>query len=208
MGIWLPDADEHFERMMERVDMLIYGGKAVGTYQFHKLADALDMTRGRRVAVDAGAHVGFWSMWLAKDFARVHAFEPVPEHAECFRMNVTQGDVTLHEVALGARAGKVAMQRVHENSGKAHAIAGSEVEVITLDSLGLRDVDLIKIDVEGFEHRVLAGARDTIERCKPVIVVEDNQHQDDENESKAVRLLRSMGMRCVKQIGRDFFFKW
>ena len=47
-----------------------------------------------------------------------------------------------------------------------------EVDLITIDSLNLKDVDIIKVDTEGFEYNVLLGAIKTIERCKPVIQVE------------------------------------
>jgi len=46
------------------------------------------------------------------------------------------------------------------------------VKVKTLDSYNFQDVDIIKIDVEGFEYDVLLGATDTIDRCKPVVQVE------------------------------------
>jgi FkbM family methyltransferase len=47
-----------------------------------------------------------------------------------------------------------------------------DVRKITLDSLDLPRVDLIKIDVEGMELEALGGAVSTIERCKPILVVE------------------------------------
>ena len=40
------------------------------------------------VALDIGAHVGIWSMRLAEKFKRVHAFEPVPKHIECWKQNM------------------------------------------------------------------------------------------------------------------------
>ena len=46
------------------------------------------------------------------------------------------------------------------------------VKIKTLDSYNFQDVDIIKIDVEGFEYDVLLGATDTIDRCKPVVQVE------------------------------------
>lgn len=46
------------------------------------------------------------------------------------------------------------------------------VKIKTLDSYNFQDVDIIKIDVEGFEYDVLLGATDTIERCRPVVQVE------------------------------------
>jgi len=46
------------------------------------------------------------------------------------------------------------------------------VRAITLDSLALRRVDLLKIDVEGMECEVLEGAKRTIRQCLPVIIIE------------------------------------
>ena len=50
-----------------------------------------------------------------------------------------------------------------------------KVEVRTLDSFGFTDVDLIKIDVEGHEYSVLEGSLLTIQRCKPILLIEIEQ---------------------------------
>ena len=47
-----------------------------------------------------------------------------------------------------------------------------QVEIITLDSLNLENVSFIKIDVEGHEPNVINGSLATIQRCKPVMIVE------------------------------------
>jgi len=47
---------------------------------------------------------------------------------------------------------------------------------MTIDDLGLDACDLIQLDVEGFEAKVLQGASQTITRCRPVIMVEDRGH--------------------------------
>ena len=47
-----------------------------------------------------------------------------------------------------------------------------DVELRTLDSYGLEDVAFIKIDVEGHEEAVLAGAGETLSRSKPVLLIE------------------------------------
>lgn len=48
----------------------------------------------------------------------------------------------------------------------------STVKTITIDGLGLERLDLLKLDVEGMEAEALAGARETIERCHPILFVE------------------------------------
>jgi len=69
--------------------------------------------------------------------------------------------------------------------------AGTAVPVVSLDSLGLERVDLIKIDVEGMEPDVLAGAEALLHRCRPQLVVETIK-----TDAAAVRrLLEALGYR-------------
>jgi len=47
------------------------------------------------------------------------------------------------------------------------------VPMIALDSLALTDIDLIELDLEGYEYDALLGAKETIERNKPVLIIEN-----------------------------------
>jgi hypothetical protein len=58
-------------------------------YQYHKLVAAMKFVRSFRVAINVGAHVGMWSMHLARRFDHVFAFEPIPLHRACFTGNVS-----------------------------------------------------------------------------------------------------------------------
>jgi FkbM family methyltransferase len=206
-GIWLPDEDEHFAEMMARVPPQDYRGQEVGLYQHDKLEMALSFTRGRDVAVDVGAHVGFWSMWLALEFREVVAFEPCHEHAECFTRN-TSG-VTLHRQALGAAICETGIARDPENSGKAHVSrSGRPADMTTLDSFGLETLDLLKIDVEGFESAVLMGGVQTIARCRPVVVVEDNGQGARYDLPSPVKMLEGMGAVVLRCMRSDFILGW
>lgn len=69
------------------------------------------------------------------------------------------------------------------------------VPTITIDSLGL-DIALLKIDVEGLEDRVLRGATHTIERCRPIVVMEVLN-----SDGEAMRLLSSMGYTLFADLG-------
>lgn len=201
-GIWLPDGDQHFEGMMDRAPWHFRSGRLTGSYQLDKLQAALAITKKRRVAVDVGAHVGYWSMWLADEFRHVVAFEPVAEHADCFEKNVMQPNVTLHRCAVGASAGLVSIDADDENSGKAHVNGGGDIPMVRLDDVGLAKVDLLKIDVEGYESRVIAGAAQTIQTSKPVIVIEQNDGP------RAVETLLEMGMRVHERMGSDWILRW
>lgn len=66
------------------------------------------------------------------------------------------------------------------------------VPVATLDSFAIENVGLIKIDVEGFEEEVLKGGIETINRCRPVLYIEDDRPQ----KSASLRqFLKELGYR-------------
>lgn len=123
-----------------------------------------------RTALDIGCRVGEFTRYLHRDFGHVFAFDPNlwPD----FRCNVDLRKVTHFRCALGDDVGEIAMYGgTHsEKPGKQPTI----VPVFPLDMFEFKDVDYIKIDVEGFEKKVLLGAERTIERYSPLIVIEQN----------------------------------
>jgi FkbM family methyltransferase len=203
LGIWIPDHDGHFAAQIKggpRVD-----GK--GTYQFKKYLAALRFVKGHGHAVDVGAHIGTWSRVMAIDFDHVTAIEPVAEHRECFALNAPDR-TTMLPYALGAAPGTIRIDaRPTDNSGNARVSDDGEgVEVVTLDSLGLLNIDLLKIDVEGYEYEVLLGGEQTIRAQKPVMVVEQKPAQAERygrGRWDAVSLLKSWGMKQKEEIGGD-----
>jgi hypothetical protein len=73
--------------------------------------------------------------------------------------------------------GSLELQRADSNEFIGQSIDYSEdrlteIRTLAIDSLGLARLDLMKIDVERMELEVLAGARQTIARCLPIIIVE------------------------------------
>jgi FkbM family methyltransferase len=224
-GVWLPESEVHL------VDMLHQGpvrdGK--GTYQIRKLdaAMALLPQDRRRVAVDVGAHVGLWSMWLTKLFAKVEAFEPVPLHRQLYERNVT-GSYRLHPVALGDGESTVNIEVPEETTGNAHIAIGRRhsgtrhvpnpdrqhviegVPMLPLDSFQFDGVDFLKVDVEGYELGVMMGAKATLLRCRPVIVVEQKGHDPMYGYAKdaAVAYLESLGFVRAACLAGDWIMRW
>nr|WP_280863895.1 FkbM family methyltransferase [Falsiroseomonas frigidaquae] len=139
---------------------------------------ALARVSARGVAVDGGAHIGTWSLPMAADFAQVLAFEPCAENRSCLADNLAGcPNVTIHAAALGAADGQAHMALCPEagaNSGQQMITAeGLPVPMRALDSLRLPALDLLKLDLEGYELPALIGARETIRRCRPVVVIEE-----------------------------------
>jgi FkbM family methyltransferase len=138
-----------------------------------------------RTFVDVGAHIGFYTMGLAPSFERVIAFEPSRLQYGWLKRNQllnAYDHVACEHVALGGAAGTATLNVLSYEGGLntlAPEVASRmtildqyEVPVDVLDRRGMTDVDLIKIDVEGFEIEVLSGATLTINASRPVILIE------------------------------------
>lgn len=208
-GWWMPAHEKHMVEWMVRRNEPVDGRL---TYQFHKLVAAVEVAKGRRRAVDVGGHVGLWSAHLAKRFAQVDAFEPVQTHRECFVRNVIHPNVRLHAAALGNEHGTVLLKVPDGSSGGTHVSdQGEEAPLHVLDEYAFDDVDFLKIDCEGYELHVLEGARETLERCKPAIIVEQKPGRAEKyalGRTDAIPFLKSLGAVLHREIGGDFIMGW
>jgi FkbM family methyltransferase len=228
-GVWLPKTELHLADMMLRNGKKTRYVDGLATYQYAKLEAALAHVANRKLAIDVGGHVGLWSMWLVKEFERVVAFEPVPEHAALFLLNVDMAKCDLRRHALGDVPAVVDIEIPLETTGNAHVAIGKRhpgtrhvphpdaqrvvhgVEVKTLDSLsGLDDVGFIKIDVEGFERQVVAGGKELICRAKPIMIVEQKKNESayGHEEDAARKLLESWGMKSIAVMAGDWIMGW
>jgi len=136
------------------------------------------------VFLDIGAHIGFYAIGLASKFERVIGFEPSPFQFEFFEKNKNINELINLE-ALNVGVSNVnANEREFFVMGRSgggnslHCLPGQnpmyslKVSTVTIDSLSLSDVRLIKIDVEGHELEVLEGASSTIQKFRPNILCE------------------------------------
>ena len=140
------------------------------------------------VVFDIGANFGHYSITLGDAINRqcsVHAFEPFPENLARLRKNIALNNMAatihVHPVGLSDAVGIGVMTTRMDNSGSATLARtgvedGFEVQLTTLDAFCLAEqidrVDFMKIDVEGFETKLLDGAVDTIDRHHPTILIE------------------------------------
>jgi FkbM family methyltransferase len=132
-------------------------------------------------ALDVGAWYGPWARALARRVDRVIAFEPNPEVAALLSRTVPPnvrvlraaatdqaGDATLWVPPTGMGTEAVASLRPG-TTADARAV---RVPCTTIDELDLSDVTMIKLDVEGAELPALRGARATLARCRPTLLIE------------------------------------
>lgn len=117
---------------------------------------------------------------------------------------------SLEAVAFQERE-RLRIDKDTDNDNPDTAVKIHTVPLRTLDSYKFDDVDFIKIDVEGLEHDVLKGARRTIAKCKPMIVVEQKGNEQkffDTPRNAATDYLLGMGMVLVKNYGGDHIMDW
>lgn len=160
-----------------------------------------------RTALDGGAHRGIWTGVMAARFRRVVAVEPVAMNAD---LMPPLENVTAIRAALGAHAGAVGMAPGRENTGQWHVCEGHDVPLITIDSLGIADLDFLKLDVEGFELPALKGATETIGRCRPVVMIEENGLCGRYGVARhwAGEFLAGLGMRHATVVNKDHIYVW
>jgi len=140
-------------------------------------------------ALDIGANIGANTVALVRAIGAhgtVISFEPqrIPFQQLCGTviLNGFANVVTLQK-AVGAQAGTVELESVdyfaaHVNVGNAGLGRGGDtIEMITIDSLHLKDVSFIKLDIQGSETAAIRGARDTLKRTKPFLFLEIEEGQ-------------------------------
>lgn len=140
------------------------------------------------VIFDVGANFGYYSIVLSASLNKqceVHAFEPNQPTYDRLLRNIELNELTeiivTHRLGLSDVAGTGHIIERADNSGAATieiTQEGGNADLITLDDF-CRDrkiarMDFMKIDIEGFEERMLLGGRDIIKKLKPVMLIELN----------------------------------
>lgn len=181
---WVPDVDMRWFRNRRKTLENFENGRH-GKQTAHVL-EAMGHIRGaeggeamaRATAIDAGANVGAYARAMAGAFGHVHAFEPAPDTFACLARNVADwglgSRITAYPNALSARAEGVSMGSggLFRRSISREVAGPGDIPALPIDSLGLQDVLFLKLDVEGYELKVLTGAETTLKRCAPYVMME------------------------------------
>ena len=146
-----------------------------------------------KTSIDIGADGGIYSAQLLPVSRDCVAFEPRPAEATNLRSMFTSinAPVRVEAVALSDRTGTMTLRILMEDLGRStietdntlededgSARTEIQVPVHKLDDFKFEGVGFIKVDVEGHELSVLIGARTTIERERPVLLVEiEDRHK-------------------------------
>ena len=167
------------------------------------------LVRPGSVAIDIGANKGLYSWLLSGMAAEVKAFEPNPKmHAILSRC--VPDNVQTYDVALSNGSGETDLILPVHRNGRfsnqggtlqvAKNLSGKPtykwpVRQERLDAFNFTDVSFIKIDVEGFELEVIEGARDTIRRERPTLLMEIDPNQNGLSLREAILRVENYGYK-------------
>jgi FkbM family methyltransferase len=157
---------------------------------------------GDRV-LDIGANRGTYTYPLSKlvgIHGKVIAFEPLPDYYKYLKDAFdNKKNVEVHNLALSDQAGETVLylpflaQLEMPGYATLEKITGQFKELIiktqTLDSLEIKDIDFIKIDIEGHEYNFLLGALATLKNSWPILQIELNSQLNSLKVKKAIQLL-------------------
>ncbi len=132
-------------------------------YIFDYIREKIDI-KGKNI-IDIGANFGFHTLEFAELVEHGHVFSFEPQKLVYYQL-----------------CGNVILNGFDKNIGNAHLDACYDngynlVNVNTLDSYNFENVSILKIDVQGYEPRVLDGAKETINKNKPTIFIEVEEPQ-------------------------------
>jgi len=160
------------------------------------------LPRHEDIVFDVGAHMGFFTLKVAKQVKEVIAFEPDPQNFKFLLSNIKYNDlsnVKPFNQALGDKDCDVFLKRGYGygRTRTTESNTGYNVKMKTLDTvvkeLGIIP-DVIKIDVEGSEIKVLDGAKSTLTRYKPQLIIASYHYSDEWKD--IAKILAGIGISC------------
>jgi len=190
--IVIKELDGGARLMIDLADHVIGLNIVRGRYEEDGIAFVRSVLEPGDHAVDAGAHIGFFTMQMAAlvgPAGRIHAFEPADANADLLERSIAEnrfGDrIVFRRAAVGARSGTATLTFPVEtlNTGGAYLLRDGttplpgnqarQVPIVALDDQALaRPIRLIKMDVEGAEPLVVQGAKRLLAEDRPLILSE------------------------------------
>jgi FkbM family methyltransferase len=185
-----------------------YVGRSLDLYgEFSELEAEIFVSNVRPgdYVVEVGSNIGAHTVHLARlvgPHGVVHAFEPQRIIFQILCANLAINGITnvwAYQEALGRQTGTIRVPAidyaVEGNFGGVSLTntgSGEDVPMRTIDSMALKQLRLLKIDAEGMEAEILAGARATIARFRPVLYVENDRKDQS---PKLIRMIDGLGYR-------------
>jgi FkbM family methyltransferase len=142
----------------------------------------------KRTVLQAGGNCGIYTREYAQHYENVYTFEPDATNMNCLVLNTSDcNNIIKFQACLGESQGMTAIQNPLEimDIGSIHVKTSKElhenmlvveskanIPILTIDDIAFSNLDLIHLDIEGYELFALKGGSNTIKKYKPVIVLE------------------------------------
>ena len=138
------------------------------------------------VFIDIGSNYGWHSLIAAGLCNKVYSFEPQSVIYNLQKMSIEKNNfdnIILYNKGLGNTSLSLNLSPINYDLDNLNigdlsiGTGGEKIDVITLDSLSIDRVDLIKMDVQGYEKYVIEGAEKTIDNNRPIMIIEVEEFQ-------------------------------
>ena len=198
-GFWVPSNDVHIEQWKSGLPFT--QNKCLN--KFIKYYES--QTKKMKTVIDVGAWCGTWAKAIEPFAKKVIAFEPDKTHFECLQRNCTV-NCTPRMEAVGAQLQEVSLTEDNFTQAKRVDEKGN-IRMITLDHMEYEHVDMIKIDVEGYEMEVLKGATKTLESVKYLMIeLNNNTKKYGSNNIEVEKYIVSLGFKVLMEHWPDKVF--
>lgn len=149
----------------------------------------------------AGGNCGMYPRIFAKYFRTVYTFEPDPLNFHCLVNNCQLDNVIKIQGALGLTNSMISIERANmENVGE-HKISKTHhgiIPLFALDSFRFHSVNLIQLDVEGYEIDAIKGGVNTINKHRPVVTAENGHN--------VMEIMKNLNYDFIERSAADFIF--
>ena len=199
-GFWVPSNDVHIEDWKK--DKNFTQNKCLEKLITHCKSKDIKFNH----VLDIGAWVGTWTMAMNSFCGKVIAFEPDPVHYECLVKNCSE-DVETHQLAVGNEEKMISLSDDDFTQAK-RVMGDGNIPMVTIDSLNLDDVDLIKIDVEGYEMEVLKGADQTLKNVEYLMIeLNNNSKKYGSSNLEIEKYLKKMEFEIIIKVWPDVVWR-
>ena len=207
LQLYLPD----YQTSKKQQEMVKFGDLRDG----RMLEQVAELLPPNPVIVDIGAGIGVRSCyWATKtDAIRVIAFEPIDRNCEAFRRNIKlnrlQGKVILNCLAVSDDNERLKVLSFNGNDATKIRLGTSgsngPIDAKRLDSVDMDvgRIDLISVNVNGFEEQVLAGARQTLSKIRPTLILIGPLRRTGDATDEVDDLLTHAGYERVREFDGD-----
>ena len=174
----------------------------------------------KQTVLQAGGNCGIYTREYAQHYEHVYTFEPDATNMNCLVLNTSDcNNIIKFQACLGESQGMTAIQNPLEimDIGSIHVKTPKElhenmlvveskanIPILTIDDIAFSTLDLIHLDIEGYELFALKGGSNTIKKYKPVIVLEvcEDGHSEkyDYNRNDLEIFLQSLDYVFIEKI--------